>query len=79
MTINNQTNTIAFLHSATDKESVPKIGTEIRLLGDYVYIEYTGGPMGALKKVKLDYAKVTDPVVASASALYDALQIMINS
>ncbi len=75
MTINNETNTIAFLHSATDKESVPKIGTEIRLLDGYVYLEYQGG----LKKVKLDYSKVTDPVVASASELYDALQVMRNS
>ncbi len=80
MTINDDgPNAIAFLHSATDKEMVPKQGTEVRLLDGYVYLEYGGGPQNSKKKVKLDYTKVTDPVVVSASALYDALQTMINN
>lgn len=81
MTINNETNTLSLVvtgNSITTKELVPKQGAHLLLVGSYVYLEFEG-PANSHKKLKLDYNNVTDPVTASASALYDALDTMINS
>lgn len=75
MTITSDTTRIIFTHSATEKESVHKDGAILRLLGDYVYLEYPDSS----KKIKLDYNNVTDPVVASAEDLYDELNTMLNA
>ena len=77
MTITQDTNTITFVHSATEKELVPRAALTVRLLDSYVWLEYD--QQGQHKKVKIDYTIVTEPAVASASELYDVLFDMINA
>jgi len=74
MQINNLTNDLELVWSATDKETIPKLGLRTRIAGDFVHLIMAAGDQYSQQPtLKINYNDVTSPVVATVEELRDAI------
>ena len=80
MQINNLTNDLELVWSATDKETIPKLGLRTRIAGDFVHLIMSAGDRYAQQPtLKIDYNDVTSPTVTTVEELRDAILVFAAS